>query len=165
MSIFSIRDCSRTFYILLYLKRNNPRVGRRIKQEKKLWHSERLFDLGGYTEWCLVRRGRDIPGISWQAVCLLGLSRLQPQPAAPSLKRDCFARGCLLPSTAGDWLPHPRIILGRQVCIWMSLMRSATTLIHNAPLYLSMDINVSLLCQLFDATRELLKAVSTFWSG
>lgn len=44
-------------------------------------------------------------------------------------------------------------------------MRSARTSIYNAPLYLSMDINMSLLCQLFDATCELLKAVPTFWSG
>lgn len=44
------------------------------------------------------------------------------------------------------------------------LMRSATTLVYNASVNISMDIHASLLCQLLDATSEILKAINSFWS-
>lgn len=43
-------------------------------------------------------------------------------------------------------------------------MRSATTVVYNASVNISMDIRASLLCQLLDATSELLKAINSFWS-
>lgn len=78
-----------------------------------------------------------------ESVCWSFL-RVHPQArslswAASAARRDCSACGCLVPSMARYSFTHPRIILGRQACRCV-LMRSATTLIHNASLNIHLQI-------------------------